>query len=196
MTAYFNQFTNKEIPKILSPPAEINTFDLNLLFNMKLSALLILFSVSVLNSISQDTSLSFPGNSDTLRTVRNSLNFAQKPGKMTVYKDDRITTIEKFVRSGEESLEGVKIDGFRVLIFFDMSKSIAEQQKAHFMTLYPEHKAYMDYSAPNYRVRVGNFRTELEAEALKQELIGIFPTALVVADKIQLPELGPVVTGN
>jgi len=90
------------------------------------------------NSISQDTSLSFPGNSDTLRTVRNSLNFAQKPGKMTVYKDDRITTIEKFVRSGEESLEGVKIDGFRVLIFFDMSKSIAEQQKAHFMTLYPE----------------------------------------------------------
>jgi len=54
----------------------------------------------------------------------------------------------------------------------------------------------MDYSAPNYRVRVGNFRTELEAEALKQELIGIFPTALVVADKIQLPELGPVVTGN
>jgi len=196
LTAYFNQFTNKEIPKILSPPAEINTFDLNLLFNMKLSALLILFSVSVLNSISQDTSLSFPGNSDTLRTVRNSLNFAQKPGKMTVYKDDRITTIEKFVRSGEESLEGVKIDGFRVLIFFDMSKSIAEQQKAHFMTLYPEHKAYMDYSAPNYRVRVGNFRTELEAEALKQELIGIFPTALVVADKIQLPELGPVVTGN
>jgi len=48
LTAYFNQFTNKEIPKILSPPAEINTFDLNLLFNMKLSALLILFSVSVL----------------------------------------------------------------------------------------------------------------------------------------------------
>jgi len=158
---------------------------------MKTTALFILIFSAGIISFSQDPTLSFPGNSDTLKTVKNSLDFASKPGKLTVYKDERVVGIEKFVRSGEESIDGVKIDGFRVLIFFDMSKSIAEQQKAHFITLYPEHKAYIDYSAPNYRVRVGNFRTELEAEALKIELIAIFPTAIVVGDKIQLPNLTP-----
>lgn len=163
---------------------------------MKITGLFIVILMCGINSFSQDRSLSFPPNSDTLPTVQNSLNFASKPGKMTVYKDERIVGIEKFVRAGEESIDGVKIDGFRVLIFFDMNKSIAEQQKAHFITLYPEHKAYIDYSAPNYRVRVGNFRTELEAEALKFELIAIFPTAIVVGDKIQLPDLTPNTTAG
>ncbi len=140
-------------------------------------------------SISQDTSLGFPTTQDTLPKVANKLNFAAKPGTVVVHKDERITKIEEFVRYGEESIEGVKIDGFRVLIFFDMNKTVAEQQKAYFITMYPEHKAYVDYMAPNYRVRVGNFRTELEAERLKVELIGSFPTAIVVADKIQLPDL-------
>ena len=163
---------------------------------MKITGFFIVILMCGINSFSQDRSLSFPSNSDTLPTVKNSLNFASKPGKMTVYKDERIVGIEKFVRAGEESIDGVKIDGFRVLIFFDMNKSIAEQQKAHFIMLYPEHKAYIDYSAPNYRVRVGNFRTELEAEALKFELIAIYPTAIVVGDKIQLPDLTPNITAG
>lgn len=139
----------------------------------------------------QDRGLGFPTSGDTLPQVQNTLNFAAKPGKLTVYKDDRITKIEDFVRAGEDSVEGVKIDGYRVLIFFDMSKSVAEQQKAYFMSMYNQHKAYVDYMAPNYRVRVGNFRTELEAEKLKQEILPLFPTAIVVADKIQLPSLTP-----
>lgn len=117
------------------------------------------------------------------------MNFGAPKGQVTVHHDERIDKIAAFVRSGEESIEGVKIDGFRVLIFFDMSKTVAEQQKAYFLSMYNQHKAYVDYLAPNYRVRVGNFRTELEAEKLKQELIALFPTSIVVADKIQLPSL-------
>jgi len=187
----------KEILKLISTRRLFHTFDLKQIFIMKITGILIVFLLIGFSTFSQDPTLSFPGNTDTLPTVKNSLNFASKPGKMSVYKDERIVGIEKFVRAGEESIDGVKIDGFRVLIFFDMNKSIAEQQKAHFITLYPEHKAYIDYSAPNYRVRVGNFRTELEADALKFELIAIFPTSIVVKDKIQLPDLTTTATvGN
>ena len=121
--------------------------------------------------------------------VVDSLNFNAENGEITVHEDERIDKLEKFIRSGEESLEGVLIDGYRVLIYFDQNKSKSEQQKAHFLSLYEDHKAYVDYLAPNYRVRVGNFRTRIEAEKLKQELIGLFPTAIVVEDKIQLPVL-------
>lgn len=156
---------------------------------MRIIAFVFSIFCSVQFSFGQDTTLGFPTTTDSLPKVANTLNFASKPGKVVIHVDDRVTKIEEFVRYGEESIEGVKIDGFRVLIFFDMSKTVAEQQKAYFITMYPQHKAYVDYMAPNYRVRVGNFRTELEAEKLKMELVGLFPTAIVVADKIQLPEL-------
>lgn len=163
---------------------------------MKNSVILFLVFGCFLNVFSQDPALGFPTGGDTLPATANTLSFTGKPGKVTVYKDDRITKIEEFVRAGETTIDGVQIDGYRVMIFFDMSKSIAEQQKAYFISLYPEHKTYIDYAAPNYRVRAGNFRTELEAESLKQQILSMFPTAIVVPDKIQLPEITPEVTGN
>ncbi|MEX1002570.1 MAG: hypothetical protein WDZ35_10690 [Crocinitomicaceae bacterium] len=126
--------------------------------------------------------------SDSLQAAL-ALDFSQEDGTITVHQDNRISRLEEFIRSGEESLDGVLIDGYRVLIYFDQDKTKSEQQKANFMSVYEEHKAYVDYSAPNYRVRVGNFRTRLEADKLKQEIIGLFPTAIVVEDKIQLPNL-------
>ncbi|UKN00868.1 SPOR domain-containing protein [Paracrocinitomix mangrovi] len=117
------------------------------------------------------------------------LDYDVEDGNVTIHEDARIEKLEKFVRSGEESLDGVLIDGYRVMIYFDQDKSKAESEKARFMSMYNDVSTYIDYSAPNYRVRVGNFRTKLEAEKLKQEILGIFFTAIVVEDKIQLPAL-------
>jgi hypothetical protein len=145
------------------------------------------------NSFSQEEGwMSFRSNerdsTDTTKMTQ-TLDYSKEDGEVKVHKDKRIDELEKFVRFGEESLDGVLIDGYRVLIYFDQDKGKAEQQKAHFMSLYNDVTAYVDYSAPNYRVRVGNYRTRLEAEKLKQDILGIFPTAIVVEDKIQLPKL-------
>ena len=137
----------------------------------------------------QNDWMTYPTNGAVDTNVTYTLDFNSTPGKVTVHKDPRIDKIQDFTVAEQETVEGVKIDGYRVLIFFDQDKTVTQQQKAHFMSLYPEHKAYIDFLAPNYRVRVGNFRTRLEAEALKSELLGVFPTAIVVKDKIQLPEL-------
>jgi len=133
----------------------------------------------------EDGWLTFPAKKDSAKTIE----YGRKEGKVVVHQDDRIKGLQDFVRSGEESLEGVLIDGYRVMIYFDQDKSKSESEKLKFMNRYNEHKTYIDYLAPNYRVRVGNFRTKLEAEKLKQEILGDFPTCVVVSDKIQLPEL-------
>ena len=148
------------------------------------------------NSIAQDGGwLTLPKANDSIAVLEpQKLDFNDPDGKVVVTGGEKLQKLEEFVRTGEESVEGVKMDGFRVLIFFDQNKSESESQKARFLSLYPEHKAYVDYLAPNYRVRVGNFRTKLEAEALKAEIIGIFPTAIVISDRIQLPKLPLEVT--
>ncbi|MCG8575677.1 MAG: hypothetical protein MI810_12390 [Flavobacteriales bacterium] len=157
---------------------------------MKKLNLLAAFCLAGHFAVAQDGWLSYPASSDSTRQeASRKLDYSQKDGKVTVHGDARLDQIEQFLRADEESIEGIKIDGFRVLIFFDQSKSIAEQKKASFISIYPEHQTYVDYLAPNYRVRVGNFRTRLEAEKLKADILGVFPTAIVIEDKIQLPSL-------
>ena len=162
---------------------------------MKRAVILLFVTATQLIAFSQEDWMSFPAQKkDTTKAKHQELSFGANKGKVTLHQDARIDKISEFVRSGEESVEGVKIDGYRIVIYFDQDKSLVAQQKANFLARYDGHEAYVDYVAPNYRVRVGNFRTRLEAEALKSELLAYFPTAVVVEDKIQLPPL-PVMPG-
>lgn len=138
----------------------------------------------------QEDWMTFPAQKkDTNKVKHVELQFGAQKGKVTLHQDSRIDKISEFVRTGEETMEGIQIDGYRIVVFFDQDKTKVAQQKANFLARYNEHEAYVEYVAPNYRVRVGNFRTRLEAEALKSELLAYFPTAVVVEDKIQLPPL-------
>lgn len=145
----------------------------------------------------QENWMSFPARQDSGRANQVALDYNGEKGKIMVHQDKRMDDIGQFLRSGEENVDGVLIDGYRIVIFFDQSKSKVEQQKVMFLSKYSQkHKVYIDYNAPNYRLRVGNFRTRLDAEAFKAELLNQFPTAIVVKDLIQLPELPGESNGN
>lgn len=138
----------------------------------------------------QDESLTFSSKITTQKTdtTLQVLDFnTPNKGSVVIYKDQRVENITAFVGRQKESVEGTRIDGYRIQIFFAESRTIAQSQKASFLSAYSEHKAYIDYLAPNYRVRVGNFRTRLQAENLKQKLISVYPTCIVLKDKIELP---------
>jgi len=143
--------------------------------------------LSVFTSNCQDKTFGARKTAIKLDSVQ-KLNFnTTNKGKVMVHKDSRLENVTKFVGRQKESIEGTKIDGYRIQIFFNESRKIAQSQKASFMSVHGEHKSYLDYLAPNYRIRVGNFRTKLQAEKFKQELISVYPTCIVVKDKIELP---------
>ena len=157
-------------------------------FEMKFTFILacILLSPSV---FSQDKTLAFPTN-DTIILVDSmpSLKFdGQNPGKIVYKNSPELDKISEFVGKHKDDPENIKIEGYRVQIYFNENKSVALGQKANFLSQYAEHKAYLDYLAPNYRVRVGNFRTRLEAEKLKQSLLSNYPTCIIIQDNIELP---------
>jgi hypothetical protein len=165
---------------------------------MKFVFYVIIMTNSLIGNSQTEGWLAFPVNNDTTNIKKDTvitdsivkLNFNQtKPGSLKVMKPDELDKVTEFVAREKETIEGVKIEGYRIQIFFDESKTSAQSQKANFINTYPNHKAYIDYMAPNYRVRVGNFRTQLEAEKLKQELIAIYPTCIVIKDKIELPKI-------
>ena len=55
---------------------------------------------------------------------------------------------------------------------------------------------YVEYNAPYYYLKVGNFRSHLEAVRLKSELDDKFPTSFIVNEKIFLPPLEKLEINN
>lgn len=81
------------------------------------------------------------------------------------------------------------IPGYRLNIYFEAgnySKAKAIEVKNTFDLNYPEYKAYISFSEPYYRVRVGDFRTKIEAVGFLKKILKTFPNAFEVKDMISL----------
>ncbi len=78
-----------------------------------------------------------------------------------------------------------KQQGYRVQIFLGERKP-AEDMKRSFLQKYPDLPAYISWLAPNFRLRVGDLRTRLEAENLLHQLKPEFPGSYIVPDEIEM----------
>jgi hypothetical protein len=111
-------------------------------------------------------------------------------GDVNIIQDDRVNTlIDKHIQSNT-AFNGMT--GYRIQIFFDSgsnAKNRANNERRRFMTLFPQTKAFVTFDAPNFKVRVGNFRTRLEAEKWLREIQKHFDMAYVVPSRIELPNL-------
>ena len=82
------------------------------------------------------------------------------------------------------------IDGYRIQIFMESGNDAVEHANtimSEFRTNYPDVPIYLVFGQPYYRLRVGDFRTRLEAEKFFQTLSQEYKKAFVTSDRIQLP---------
>ncbi len=80
------------------------------------------------------------------------------------------------------------IKGYRVKIHFGSDKAKAKEVKAQFIAKFPDVPAYEKYDQPNFNIRVGDFRTKLEAYKFLKQVQGEFPGAFLVQDEIEMPK--------
>lgn len=81
------------------------------------------------------------------------------------------------------------IKGYRVKIHFGTDKNQAKDVKGAFISKFPDVPAYEKYDQPNFNIRVGDFRTKLEAYSFLKKIQPDFPAAFIVQDEIEFPEL-------
>jgi hypothetical protein len=111
-------------------------------------------------------------------------------GEVNIVQDPRVDMLlEKHIQANA-AFDG--LTGYRIQIFFDSgsnARNRANNERRRFMTMFPQTKAYVSFDAPNFKVRVGNFRTRLEAERWLREIQKHFEMAYVVPSRIELPQL-------
>lgn len=110
--------------------------------------------------------------------------------KLGIEQDPELIRLVGMHIRKNESTRG--INGFRVEIFFSSAldaRQRALQTKAAFLKDYPDINAYDIYVSPDWKVRVGDFRTKSEALSMIKKIQDRFPKAFLVPDLINYPNL-------
>jgi len=114
---------------------------------------------------------------------------AQERGKVQVIKDPQIDSlIAKRLELSKDSRSGsnITVSGYRVQIFSGLERQQAYAEQAKFKMRFPAYSSYISYVQPNYRVRVGDFRTRLEAEKFMNELKRNYSSLFIFSEMIIL----------
>lgn len=134
-----------------------------------------------------------------------SLAFVSKAqeGNVHVSKDPLIGLLQEFratnninptVNSSVSIVPEKKVDrskakrvrtrGFRVQIYSGPNRSEAVNVQNSFLRQYSDMGAYLTYEEPNYRVKVGDFRTRAEANAFMRKMRGQYNNVFVFVEDI------------
>jgi len=124
---------------------------------------------------------------------------AQKKGEVKVVKDSLIAILQQYrsalardiaygssqtASEDPSQLTRTTVRGYRVQIFLGRSRSEAYAEQARFRQLFDDIETYITYDAPNYRVKVGDFRSRREAERLMEGLREQFSNVFVFTEDI------------
>lgn len=113
--------------------------------------------------------------------------FAGEPVKIS--RDSRVDALlNKHIKYNQTA----PVSGYRINIYSQSgnnSHSAAVAAQAQFAELFPEMKSYLSFEEPYFKVKVGNFRTRLEATATLTKLQTNYPQAYVVRDNLDLQDL-------
>jgi hypothetical protein len=109
---------------------------------------------------------------------------------ITVVKDPRVDLlVHKQIEINEETTRESRrnVPGFRIQVINSPDRNKVFAAKSRIYDEFPDQKAYMLYQAPNYKLKVGNFKTQEEAEEFMTRLSKLFPSGLyVIRDVIEL----------
>lgn len=114
----------------------------------------------------------------------------QSRGRIRFQQDSIIQDL--VIRHMIRNKQNPEIPGYRIRIYSDLgthARDESEEYKTRFYENFPEIPVYRDYVRPYYKVYVGDFRTKIEAIKSLKKIKREFPSAFIVPDQINFPEL-------
>ncbi|HEY0608046.1 MAG TPA: SPOR domain-containing protein [Chitinophaga sp.] len=104
-------------------------------------------------------------------------------GNVKVIKDSRIDIlIKKQIYINTLAIRNQP--GFRVQVITTNKRNEAYEAKARVMQSYPEYRSYIDFQAPYFKVRIGDFKSREEATDLRDRLSNMFTGGVFVVPAI------------
>lgn len=120
--------------------------------------------------------------------VINSKAISQTTGSIKI-KGDNIYLDSLIDKNIAKNNINKTISGYRIQLFSGNERINANNIKTKFLRLFPEQTAYLSYQQPYFKIRVGDFRSRLEAKLFYNKIKNEFGESIIIQDKINLPKL-------
>lgn len=119
----------------------------------------------------------------TLASAQDNTIASANTGGVKVVKDSRLDLlIKKQIYINTLAIRNQP--GFRVQVISTNKRNEATDMKARVMQLYPDYRTYLDYQAPYFKVRVGDFKSRDEAAELRDKLSSSFTGGVFVVPAV------------
>jgi len=102
---------------------------------------------------------------------------------IAVYCDQRVANLLEVEKRTD------KIIGYRLQICLDSDKDIVDQARDKYLKTYPLTDTYVNFENPHFNLKVGDFRSRVEAEKIKREIFGEFVICIIHEELINLPRI-------
>lgn len=70
--------------------------------------------------------------------------------------------------------------GFRILVVNTNDRNKAMDVKSRLMRDFPEHKTYLIYQSPYFKIQIGNFKNRPDAESLRKQITRLYPSGVII----------------
>ena len=148
---------------------------------------LFLFSIASIhaqtNRVDSLRALYYKQNPEANNNSLGRTRVANEAGQVNIIEEESITKLNNYYLKNPPRPEGYRIQ------LSSGSREEVQEIKTRFINLHGGTNTYTTYLAPNFRLRVGDFRTKMEAEKFKAQLQYDFSGCYVIKDKIELPRL-------
>jgi hypothetical protein len=102
----------------------------------------------------------------------------------TIKTDDKISSLlDKY---GEYNRKKEFAEGYRIQIMYTDVRDEVYKNKGAMYKDFPDLPSYVEYEQPYYKLRVGDFKTRLEATYYLQQVTVLYTGAFIVKDKIKI----------
>ena len=91
------------------------------------------------------------------------------------------------VRHKALNAQKMTMQGYRIQLYFGGDRLRAVNMRLDFLQQYPDIGAYVIYQQPNFKLRIGDFKTRIETMAFLNEMQPGYSMAFIVADDVKLP---------
>lgn len=134
-----------------------------------------------ITALAVSAAISVPAQSVDAPEVHHSVvEHIEESGNVTVEMPEALLQRIQYVAEKEDAKPVTgKMGGYRIQVFSDnnarTAKSEARTRARNISAQFPQYPTYVVYSSPYWRLRVGNFRTQEEANQAAHELKEAFP---------------------
>jgi hypothetical protein len=106
---------------------------------------------------------------------------------LVIIQDDKIESLVKKRATSKPTHKVVSSEGFRLQLLYSTKKDDVNKERIKFIKKFPKIETYVQYDAPLFFLRVGDFKVKEDAENFSRDILKFYPEQFIYKTSINLP---------